>query len=105
MASAVAAPIVVEEVSQRNAVSFEVGSITITHEQITQRAHKIWEREGKIGGRDQEHWFQAIAVLTAGTVDDGDDDDEDADDAVSVIPQTVRTPLVTSTARRSHYSV
>ena len=86
MASAVAAPIVVEEVSQRNAVSFEVGSITITHEQITQRAHKIWEREGKIGGRDQEHWFQAIAELTSET--DGDDED----DVFCGIPRTVRTP-------------
>ena len=104
MASAAPAPIVVEEVSQQNAVSLEVGSITITHELITQRAHKIWEREGKIGGRDQEHWFQAIVELTSGTVDDGDEEEED-DDSFSGIPQTVRTPMVTSTARRSHYSV
>ena len=104
MASAAPAPIVVEEVSQRNAVSLEVGSITITHELITQRAHKIWEREGKIGGRDQEHWFQAIVELTFGTVDDGDDDEED-DDSFSGIPATVRTPLVTGASRRSHYSV
>ena len=104
MASATAAPIVVEEVSQRNAVSLEVGSITITHELITQRAHKIWEREGKIGGRDQEHWFQAIVELTSGTVDDGRDDEED-DDFFSGRPQTVRTPIVTGTSRRSHYRV
>jgi hypothetical protein len=103
MASAAPAPIVGEEVSQRNAVSLEVGSITITHEQIAQRARKIWEREGKIGGRDQEHWLQAITELTSGTVDDGDD--EGNDDAFCGIPQTVRTPMVTGTSRRSHYSV
>jgi hypothetical protein len=98
MASAALAPIAEEELSQ------PVESITITQQEIAQRAYKIWEREGKVTGRDQEHWFQAIVELTAETVDDGDDDEDDAD-AVSVIPQTVRTPLVTSTARRSHYSV
>lgn len=103
MASATAAPIVVEEVSQRNAVSLEVGSITITHELIAQRAYEIWEGEGKIGGRDQEHWFQAIVELTSGTVDDGDEEEDD--DFFSGIPQTVRTPMVTGTSRRSHYSV
>jgi Protein of unknown function (DUF2934) len=103
MASAAPAPIVVEEVSQRNAVSLEVASITITHDQITQRAHKIWEREGKIGGRDQEHWFQAIVELTSGF--DPDENEGEDDDPFSGIPQTVRTPMVTSTARRSHYRV
>jgi hypothetical protein len=103
MASSARAPIVVEELSQRNAASLEVESITITHEQITQRAHKIWEREGKIGGRDQAHWFRAIAELTSGTVNGGDDDEEDED--LSGIPATVRTPLVTGGSLRSHYRV
>src|ERR1017187_7725512 len=103
MASIAPAPIVVEEVSQRNAVSLEVGSITITHELITQRAHKIWEREGRVGGRDEAHWFQAIAELTSGF--DPDENDGEDDDFISGIPQTVRTPMVTSTARRSHYRV
>ena len=104
MASATVAPIAGEEVSQPNAVNLEVESITITHEQIAQRAYKIWEREDKIRGRDQEHWFQAIAELTSGTGDDSDDEEEN-DIAFCGIPQTVRTPLVTSTSRRSHYSV
>jgi len=85
MASVAAAPIVVEEV--------EVGSIVVTHEQIAQRARKIWEREGKVGGRDQEHWFRAIAELTSGV--NPDEDDAEADDAAaSPIPATFRTPLV-----------
>ena len=100
MASAVTAPIVLKETSQQDKASLEVESITITHQEIAQRAYTIWEREGKVTGRDQEHWFQAIAEFTAETVDDEDDAD-----AVS------GKPLVTWTARRytrdvrSHYSV
>jgi hypothetical protein len=80
MASAAPAPIVVEELSQPNAVNLEVESITITHEEIAQHAYQIWEREGKVTGRDQEHWFQAIAELTAETVDDEDEEGDDEED-------------------------
>jgi len=103
MASAAAAPITLHETSQQNAANEEVESITITHEQIAQRARKIWEREGRIGNRDQEHWFQAIAELTSGF--DPEKNDGEDDDAVS------GAPLVTWTARhyardvRSRYSV
>jgi hypothetical protein len=34
-------------------------------EQIRQRAHAIWEREGRPHGRDAEHWRQAEAELDA----------------------------------------
>lgn len=33
--------------------------MTITYQQISQRAYEIWEREGKPEGREQEHWLQA----------------------------------------------
>jgi hypothetical protein len=33
--------------------------MTITYEQIAERAYQIWEREGKPKGRDQEHWTRA----------------------------------------------
>ena len=100
-----AAPIAVEATSQQKAVSFEVGSITIAHEQIAQRAYEIWEREGKIRGRDRKHWFQAITQLTSRTIDDGDDDEDEYDISFCGIPATVRTPLVTGASLRSHYSV
>jgi hypothetical protein len=35
----------------------------ITHQQISQRAREIWEREGRPQGRDIEHWLQAETEL------------------------------------------
>jgi hypothetical protein len=84
MASPAKAPVgAVREVSQRNAVSLDIGSITPIFEKIALRAHKIWRREGEVQGKDQEHWFQAIAELASETVSDEDDDDEDDDAAIS----------------------
>jgi Protein of unknown function (DUF2934) len=34
-------------------------------ERIRERAHQIWEREGKPHGRDAEHWQQAGAEIDA----------------------------------------
>src|SRR5438874_7637637 len=34
-----------------------------TNEQISQRAHEIWEREGRPEGRHVEHWLTAEAEL------------------------------------------
>ncbi len=31
----------------------------LSHEEITERAHKIWIGAGRPGGRDIEHWIQA----------------------------------------------
>lgn len=31
----------------------------ITHEEITQRAHDIWEQSGRPEGHETEHWFRA----------------------------------------------
>jgi hypothetical protein len=33
-------------------------------ERIRQRAHEIWEREGRPEGRHEEHWAQAIREIT-----------------------------------------
>lgn len=33
------------------------------HEQIRQRAHAIWEQEGRPHGREQEHWERAEREL------------------------------------------
>jgi hypothetical protein len=32
-------------------------------ERIRQRAHEIWEREGRPEGREQEHWDQAVQEI------------------------------------------
>ena len=32
-------------------------------EQIRQRAHQIWEEEGRPEGRDAEHWARAVQEL------------------------------------------
>jgi len=37
--------------------------MTITYQQIAQRAYEIWEREGKPKGQDQDHWLQAEEEL------------------------------------------
>lgn len=34
-----------------------------THEQIAQRAHEIWVRNGSKHGEDQRHWLEAEAEL------------------------------------------
>jgi hypothetical protein len=39
--------------------------MTITYEQISQRAYEIWVREGKPTNKDQEHWLQAEEELRA----------------------------------------
>jgi len=36
-----------------------------TDEEIAQRAHEIFVREGCVHGKHEQHWFQAIAELTA----------------------------------------
>ena len=33
-------------------------------ERIRQRAHEIWEREGRPEGREQQHWYQALEEIT-----------------------------------------
>lgn len=40
-------------------------NIIIHHEQIAQRAHRLWEQAGRPDGRDVEFWLQAEAVLRA----------------------------------------
>jgi hypothetical protein len=37
--------------------------MTITYEQIAQRAFEIWKREGEQIGKDQDHWLQAEEEL------------------------------------------
>jgi hypothetical protein len=34
-----------------------------THEQIVQRAHRIWIEQGRPEGRDREHWIEAERQL------------------------------------------
>ncbi len=35
------------------------------HERIRQRAHAIWEREGRRDGEDERHWHQATSEIDA----------------------------------------
>ena len=39
--------------------------MTITYEQICERAYEIWEREGKPLNKDCDHWLQAEEELRA----------------------------------------
>lgn len=36
---------------------------TITHEEISQRAHDIWEQSGRLDGQETEHWLRAEREL------------------------------------------
>jgi hypothetical protein len=38
-------------------------SVSISHEDIAERAHKIWEREGRPLGQDLDHWLRAEQEL------------------------------------------
>ncbi|WP_205648581.1 DUF2934 domain-containing protein [Acuticoccus kandeliae] len=35
----------------------------ISEDWIRARAYEIWEEEGRLGGRDQEHWHRATQEL------------------------------------------
>ena len=61
----------------------------LIHELIARHAYEIWEREGKVDGKDQDHWFQALAELTYDPVTDEDDDEDDEDAAVSGRKKTI----------------
>jgi hypothetical protein len=39
------------------------------HEKIQQRAHQIWEREGRPDGQEDRHWRQAIDELDRDELD------------------------------------
>jgi hypothetical protein len=39
----------------------------ISEEIIRQRAHAIWEAQGRPDGHDQEHWEQAVRELRNGS--------------------------------------
>jgi hypothetical protein len=74
----------IREVSQRNALSSEVGLVTPTFEQIALRAYEIWRREGEVRGKNRDHWLQAVTELTPKTLTDDEDDDEDEQDDAAV---------------------
>jgi hypothetical protein len=38
-------------------------AMTITYEDIAKRAFEIWQKEGEVEGREQDHWLQAEAEL------------------------------------------
>ncbi len=41
-------------------------------ERIRERAHEIWEREGRPEGRDVEHWQMAVAEIEAEAAQEAD---------------------------------
>jgi hypothetical protein len=43
----------------------------ITHQDIADRAHAIWEREGCPAGRELDHWLQAEQELHSECSDEG----------------------------------
>ena len=38
-------------------------SMTITYDQIAQRAYEIWDKEGRPDGKAREHWLRAEEEL------------------------------------------
>jgi hypothetical protein len=56
-------------------------------ERIRQRAHAIWEREGKPHGSDTRHWEQAIREI----------EEEDAQSAASQKPKRTRSTAAKAT--------
>ena len=40
-------------------------SMDDTRRRIRERAYTLWETQGRPHGRDQEHWLQAEAEITA----------------------------------------
>jgi hypothetical protein len=58
------------------------------HEAIAQRAHEIWETEGRPEGRALEHWFRAISELKARTTAEPKADEEDRERTTK--PRTAR---------------
>jgi len=40
-------------------------SLTLTHDQIAQRAKQIWERNGRLPGHDEQNWLEAERELRA----------------------------------------
>jgi hypothetical protein len=41
------------------------GTVKIAHEQIAQRAHEIWVKQGCRDGQDQQHWLEAERQVKA----------------------------------------
>lgn len=37
--------------------------MTITYEEIAERAFEIWQKEGRIEGKEQDHWLRAETEL------------------------------------------
>jgi hypothetical protein len=36
----------------------------VSHDEISRRAHAIWEEEGRPEGKAEEHWLQAVRELS-----------------------------------------
>jgi Protein of unknown function (DUF2934) len=46
-------------------------STAITHEAIARRAYEIWERDGCVDGRAEQHWLEAVRETHGPTADGG----------------------------------
>jgi len=71
----------------------ETGVALAHHEAIAQRAHEIWENEGRPEGRAMEHWLRAVSELKA-------QNNGEPDELQTAKPRAGRrTPLRTSQKR------
>lgn len=48
---------------------------TLSHDEVAQCAHQIWQEYGQPSGRDEEIWYEAERRLQAGRKDSDDDAD------------------------------
>ena len=64
------------------------------HERIRQRAHEIWEREGRPEGMDADHWSRAEQELRNRMGDDRQDTGDDQ-------PELSQTPAKPKRARKA----
>jgi len=51
--------------------------LPLTEMQIAQRAYEIWQRDGKVHGKHEEQWCQAIEELNAEVIFEIISDSED----------------------------
>lgn len=67
-------------------------------ERIRQRAHEIWESEGRPEGRDADHWTRAEAELRNGTGDQQPGEGAEPKPARTTRAKSAKSPKATKAA-------
>lgn len=73
------------------------------HDRVSQRAHEIWEREGRPHGRDAEHWSRAEQELRNRMGEDRQDTGDHQPELARTVdpqPKPRRKPAPRKTAKK-----